>query len=62
MKHILDFCGGCGMLLPRGMGNLPVDEQICENCGAEPAETDARIQGIFEEEAAHRMAKAVGQA
>ena len=60
MKRILDFCSGCGMLLPEGMGNLTKNEQICENCSAPVAESDTRIRGIFEEKAALRLSKAMG--
>lgn len=58
---ILDFCGGCGMLLPEGLGLAPVLEQVCENCGMEVNETDDRIQGTFTAAHAAALRDAYGQ-
>lgn len=60
MQHILDFCNGCGILIPEGMGTLPENKQVCENCGGAVFERDQRIQGVFEEEEAFRLRLALG--
>lgn len=62
MEHILDFCLNCGELIPSGVGMLPREEQVCENCHNKLSERDHRIQGFFIEEEALRLRKAFGQA
>ena len=62
MKHILDFCHCCGVLIQAGVGTLPKSEQTCESCGSEVSTKDQRIQGVFEEKEAVRLRLALGQA
>jgi hypothetical protein len=59
MKVILDFCVGCGVLLPEGLGLK--EEQICDNCGLDVKPPECRAQGVFDEQSAEQLREAVGQ-
>lgn len=53
MNWILSFCGGCGILLPSGLGNE--EDSSCTNCNHNVKEKSDRIEGVFAEEDAQRL-------
>ena len=55
VDHILDFCGGCGSLLPEGLGLEP--EPRCLNCSSHVKKKEDRIEGVFTDESAIRVAR-----